>query len=100
MGATEPSKEAYLAEFAKDLKTQIDTPVMLCGGIRSMDVIERLYEEKATDYFSMSRPLISEPDLINKFQSGATRKARCISVHEANIVVSISPLGKFDHSVR
>jgi|SaaInl7_200m_RNA_FD_contig_61_749654_length_2130_multi_22_in_0_out_0_3 2,4-dienoyl-CoA reductase-like NADH-dependent reductase (Old Yellow Enzyme family) len=79
MDIPDSSKEAYLADFAKDLKSQIDTPVMLVGGLRSMDTIERLYEEKATDFFSLSRPLISEPDLVSKFQSGVSRKARCTS---------------------
>lgn len=78
-GITDESREAFLAGFAKELKSQIDTPVMLVGGLRSLDVIERLCAEGTTDYFSMSRSLISEPDLISKFQTGATRKARCIS---------------------
>lgn len=79
---TDPSREAYTEQLSKELKSQVDCPVILVGGIRSMGVIERLLNEQATDFISLSRPLISEPDLINKYQSGASSKARCISCNK------------------
>lgn len=77
-----PAKEAYLERFAKDFKPQIKCPLILVGGLRSLGVVERLCKEGTADFFSMARPLLSEPDLISRWKSGDTRTARCISCNK------------------
>jgi hypothetical protein len=42
-------------------------------------VAEGLVEEGVTDYVSMCRPFIREPDLIHRWKSGDLRKAACTS---------------------
>jgi 2,4-dienoyl-CoA reductase-like NADH-dependent reductase (Old Yellow Enzyme family) len=54
-------------------------PIILVGGNRSFQVAERIVEEGVADYISMSRPLIREPDLINRWRSGDLTKAACVS---------------------
>ena len=54
-------------------------PLILVGGIRSFEVAERLVDEGTTDYISLCRPLIREPDLVNRWKSGDIRKAICDS---------------------
>jgi 2,4-dienoyl-CoA reductase-like NADH-dependent reductase (Old Yellow Enzyme family) len=54
-------------------------PLILVGGIRSPEVAERLVEEGTTDYVAMSRPLICEPDLVNRWKNGDTTKSACVS---------------------
>jgi len=49
------------------------------GGLRSPEVIEGLLERTKIEFFSLSRPLLSEPDLPNRWQSGDRAKSRCIS---------------------
>lgn len=78
-GINSPDKEAYFKEEARCCKREIDVPVMLVGGIRSLDVAEKLVQHEATDYVSMSRPFIREPALIRRWQSGDQRKASCKS---------------------
>ncbi len=72
-------KEVYYREAAKRYKEKISVPLILVGGIRSYEVAEQLVEEGITDYISLSRPLIREPELINRWKTGDTRKADCIS---------------------
>ena len=72
-------KEAYFREAAQAFKQTLDVPLILVGGIRSMDVAEGLFKSGIADYVSMSRPLIREPDLINRWQSGNRSRARCLS---------------------
>ncbi len=72
-------KEVWYREAAKRYKEKINVPLMLVGGIRSYGVAEKLVEEGITDYISFCRPLIREPDLINRWKSGDTRKASCLS---------------------
>jgi len=52
---------------------------MLVGGIRSLEVAERLVADGACDFISLSRPFIREPDLVNRWQSGDRCKAACTS---------------------
>jgi 2,4-dienoyl-CoA reductase-like NADH-dependent reductase (Old Yellow Enzyme family) len=72
-------KEVYYREAARRYKETINVPLMLVGGIRSYGVAEQLVEDGITDYVSLCRPLIREPDLINRWKSGDTRKATCQS---------------------
>lgn len=71
--------EVYYREAAKLYKEEISVPLLLVGGFRSYSVAEMLVTERLTDYVSLSRPLVREPDLIRRWNSGDKRKATCIS---------------------
>jgi 2,4-dienoyl-CoA reductase-like NADH-dependent reductase (Old Yellow Enzyme family) len=74
-----PEKEVFYREAAARYKEKIGVPLMLVGGIRSFAVAEKLVVDGLADYISLSRPLIREPALINRWKSGDLRKATCIS---------------------
>jgi 2,4-dienoyl-CoA reductase-like NADH-dependent reductase (Old Yellow Enzyme family) len=74
-----PEKEAYFRDAARRFKTTLGIPLILVGGIRSPEVAEHLLTDGTADFFAMSRPLIREPDLINRWKSGDLKPARCIS---------------------
>ena len=78
-GINSEDKEAYFKKYAHLLKKEINVPLMLVGGIRSFEVADRLITEGVADYISMSRPLIREPGLINRWKSGDRQKAKCVS---------------------
>jgi len=71
--------EVYYREAAKRYKEKIGVPLILVGGIRSYGVAKQLVETGVADYISLSRPLIREPHLINRWKSGDTRRATCLS---------------------
>ncbi|UCD82691.1 MAG: NADH:flavin oxidoreductase [Desulfobacterales bacterium] len=71
--------QAYFRKAARAFKKRIKAPVILVGGIRSYLLAERLVDEGYTDYIALSRPLIREPRLVARWQSGDLRKAACIS---------------------
>ena len=79
VGIKTEDKEAYFQEDAKAFKAQLDVPLILVGGNRSLPVAERLVQDGIADYISMCRPLIREPDLINRWKSGDMSKAACVS---------------------
>ncbi len=79
LGINKEEKEAYFQGEAKNLKEQIDVPIILVGGNRSYHVAERLIAEGAADYISMSRPLIREPHLINRCKAVDYTKSACVS---------------------
>ncbi|MEE9542355.1 MAG: NADH:flavin oxidoreductase, partial [Thermodesulfobacteriota bacterium] len=77
-----PEKEAYFKEYAQALKPTITCPLILVGGVRSPEVMEEIFDSGTADMFSFARPLISEPELINRWMSGDTKPARCVSCNE------------------
>lgn len=73
-------KEAYFLPYAKEIKKLINIPLILVGGIRSLDVIEKILAEGSADFVALSRPLIREPSLPNKWlQEIGGLTAECIS---------------------
>lgn len=72
-------KEAYFREEARALKKRMSVPLILVGGLRSLEVAEGLLAEGTADFISMCRPFIREPGLINRWKSGDRRRAACIS---------------------
>ena len=72
-------KEAYWRKAAKIYKEKLSVPLILVGGIRSLQLAEKLYEEDYADYFAMARPFIREPGLVARWASGDLQKATCLS---------------------
>jgi 2,4-dienoyl-CoA reductase-like NADH-dependent reductase (Old Yellow Enzyme family) len=71
--------EVYYREAAHGYKERVHVPLILVGGIRSYGVAEKLAEDGIADYIALCRPLIREPGLINRWRSGDTGKATCVS---------------------
>jgi len=73
-------KEAYHKLYAKEIKKLVDIPIILVGGIKSLDIIEELLQEEYADFVALSRPLIREPNLPNKWLTGSGENTcQCIS---------------------
>ena len=74
-----PDGEAYYQEAARLYKQRVRIPLILVGGIRSLETAAKLVHEGITDYISMSRPFIRETDLVNRWRSGDIRPSECLS---------------------
>lgn len=74
-----PEKEAYNLKMAKQVKEVVQCPVMVVGGMRSFEIVDRTVQQDGIDYISMARPFIREPDLPNRWLNGDHSKATCIS---------------------
>jgi len=73
-------KEAYFLPYAREIKKVINVPLILVGGIRSLDMIEKILAEGSADFVALSRPLIRQPDLPNRWLKGiGGLTADCIS---------------------
>lgn len=71
-------QEAYFRSATQLFKEQVHVPIILVGGLRSRVLMEEVLQRGDADLVSLSRPLIREPDLPNKFKAGKG-KADCIS---------------------
>jgi 2,4-dienoyl-CoA reductase-like NADH-dependent reductase (Old Yellow Enzyme family) len=74
-----PNREAYNLALAREIKKAVRCPVMVVGGFRSLEVINKALMEDGIEYISMARPFIREPQLIKRWQEGDSSPARCIS---------------------
>lgn len=72
-----PFVEGYNLETAAKAKQVLSIPVITVGGMRSKSFMESAIESGKTDFVSMARPLILEPDLPNKFKDGISDTALC-----------------------
>jgi 2,4-dienoyl-CoA reductase-like NADH-dependent reductase (Old Yellow Enzyme family) len=78
-GINKVEKEAYNAHFAREIRKAVDVPLLVVGGLRSYSVIEKLLAEDVADIYSLSRPLIREPDLVSTWKTDPGHKSTCIS---------------------
>jgi 2,4-dienoyl-CoA reductase-like NADH-dependent reductase (Old Yellow Enzyme family) len=80
IGKPDPGEpEAYYEAAARKYKEKISVPLVLVGGIRTIETAERLFASEAADYIALCRPLIREPALVNRWKSGDRRPALCVS---------------------
>lgn len=79
LGINKEEKEAYFQNEARALRKEADVTIILVGGNRSFHIAEGLVNEGVADYISMSRPLIREPHLINRWKAGDYTKSACVS---------------------
>ena len=55
-------REAYFIEYAEKIKQSAKIPLMITGGFRSRDVMERAIESGEVDMIGLARPLCTDPN--------------------------------------
>ena len=71
MGATSKStNQVFFAEYSKKLKQKIEIPVVVTGGIRSINAMNTLLNNNTTDFIGIARPLTIDPNIPNKIKQG------------------------------
>lgn len=71
--------EAYFLPFAARLAERVPVPVILVGGLRSRETMERVLNETKIELLSLSRPLLREPDFPRKLERGESEESSCVS---------------------
>ncbi|NRT76175.1 NADH:flavin oxidoreductase [Clostridium beijerinckii] len=69
----------YYTFYAERIKEEVNIPVISVGGIRDISALTKILNESSIDYFALSRPLVCESDLINRWSEGNTEPSKCIS---------------------
>lgn len=86
-GVNDLEEQSYFKEAAVAL--DVDIPIILTGGNRNADSLNQLLDTREVDFIGISRPLIREPDLANKWLQGEKNGADCIS---CNLCVNMDNL--------
>lgn len=72
--------EAYFEPFAQAAKSAApDITIMLVGGMRTTETIERVLAQGSCDLVCLARPLIREPDLVSQLVAGRRGRLDCTS---------------------
>jgi 2,4-dienoyl-CoA reductase-like NADH-dependent reductase (Old Yellow Enzyme family) len=71
-------QEGYNLPLARGIKAAVGCPVLSVGGFRSIALAQQAVGD-GIDGIALSRPLIREPDLPQRWQQGDTARATCIS---------------------
>ena len=87
-----PFHEGYNLETAAGAKEKISLPIITVGGMRSKALMEGAIESNQTDFVSMARPLILEPDLPNKFRTGESEAALCDNCNQCVVAADTRPI--------
>ncbi|MBW2641603.1 MAG: NADH:flavin oxidoreductase [Deltaproteobacteria bacterium] len=75
-------REVYYRKAAETFKKEIKIPLILVGGFLSFNIAEEVAISGLADYVALSRPLIREPHLVKRWDSGDRTKASCISCNK------------------
>ena len=69
-------REMYFLEYSRRIRAAVDIPLGYLGGARSLANAEQAMAE-GFDAVVMARPLIHDPQLVNKFRRGEARTSGC-----------------------
>ena len=72
------ANEGYFQKYAVAVKERVDIPIILVGGHRSVENMNSILFKTDIEFLSLSRALVREPDIINRWQSGNWKPAACI----------------------
>ena len=75
-----PSDEAYFEPYAQAIRAVApDLTLLLVGGIRTTETVERVLGEGSCDFVCLARPLIREPNVVAQIEAGRRGRFDCTS---------------------
>jgi len=74
--------EAYYRRWTREVKREVDVPLMMVGGLRTFSLMEEIVEKGEADLVSLCRPLIRELSIINSWAGGDRCRSSCISCNK------------------
>ena len=79
-------KKGLYMPYAKLVKENVDVPVLCAGRMDDPDMAEGAVNDGVCDIISLGRPLLADPDYVNKLRRGERKCIRpCISCQEGCI---------------
>ena len=83
----EPER-AHFRETAAAVKRAVKVPIMVAGGIRSLEMAKDIVDSGDADLILMCRPFIREPGLVARWQRGEVAPAKCISCNKCLAILA------------
>lgn len=70
-------KEGFFHQYGDVISKEVNVPVITVGGLTDIEAIEQIADNTNIDCFALSRPLLSEPNLIKRWEEGDRSPALC-----------------------
>lgn len=70
-------KEGFFHQYGDVISKEVNIPVITVGGLTDIEAIEQIAENSGIECFALSRPLLSEPNLIKRWKEGDRNPALC-----------------------
>jgi len=70
-------QEGYFHEYGRIISEEVNVPIITVGGLTDITAIEKIANDSNIQYFALSRPLLSEPDLIKRWKMGDRSPVDC-----------------------
>lgn len=67
-------REAYFLDYVEKARKLTNTPLMLTGGFRSVNIMEKALADKKLDIVGLARPFCLYPDLPNQIFDGSIQR--------------------------
>ncbi len=84
------------AELAKAFREQVGLPVIANGGFQEREVMEDALAKGACDLIAVGRPLLANPDLLERFYRGERPAKPCSWCSLCCTRTAVLPLGCYD----
>jgi 2,4-dienoyl-CoA reductase-like NADH-dependent reductase (Old Yellow Enzyme family) len=91
-----PFEEAYFLPMARRFKAVLKTPLILLGGINTLDSIHQAMDE-GFEFVAMGRALLRDSDLVNKLHDGRATEGNCIHCNKCMISIYSGTRCVLDH---
>jgi 2,4-dienoyl-CoA reductase-like NADH-dependent reductase (Old Yellow Enzyme family) len=91
-----PFEELYFLEMARRFRKELSLPLILLGGINTVDSIHRAMDE-GFDFVAMGRALLRDPDLVNKLRDGTATEGTCIHCNKCMVSIYSGTRCVIDH---
>ena len=86
-------QEAYFLPYAQAVRSKVGQhPLSLVGGLRSPRLMEEIVTAGWTDFVSLARPFICEPDLVSKIHAGRWESVSCTTCESCRLGYPDEPL--------
>lgn len=73
-----PFSQGFNRDVAKKIKSKVNVPIFLVGGMIDPSVMVDVIKCGDADYISLSRALVNNPKFPNKIQEGNMETSKCI----------------------